>query len=74
MDTHTQRVAAAVRAEMARRKATQAQLAEILGVHQMSVSRRLNGRTPFTAAEILQVAEFLGVDPIVLMPPQDGAA
>lgn len=58
---------------MARRKASQSALAERLGVHQMSVSRRLNGRTPFTAAEILVVAEFLDVDPAILMP-KDGAA
>jgi transcriptional regulator with XRE-family HTH domain len=71
--SHADRVAAAVRAEVARRKVTQQQLAELLGVHQMSVSRRLNGQTPFTAAEILTVAEFLGCDPALLMPTQDVA-
>lgn len=53
---------------MARRKVTQAQIADHLDLHQMSVSRRLRGVTPFTASEILSVAEYLGVDPSVLMP------
>ena len=59
--THAERVAASVRAEVARRKVTQQQLADLLGIHQMSVSRRLNGHTEFTASEIALVADFLGV-------------
>jgi len=54
-------VAATVRAEAARTKTSQAQLAELLGVSQAAVSRRLSGATPFELDELPPVAELLGV-------------
>lgn len=72
-DSHTERVAAAVRAEMARRRVTQQTVADRLGITQMSVSRRLRGLTPFTAGEVLMVADLLGVDPATLMPSEPAA-
>lgn len=55
------RIAAEVRAELARQAITQQELGERLGYTQWWVSRRVTGLTPFTAAEIIRVAEVLGV-------------
>lgn len=57
---------------MSRRKVTQQQVADLLGIHQMSVSRRLNGRTEFTASELIAIAHLLGV-PAATFLPQDAA-
>lgn len=71
MQTHAQSVAANIRAEMARRRATQGALAAALGVTQQAVSRRLRGDVEFTVTELQIVAETLGVDPARLLtaPP-----
>jgi transcriptional regulator with XRE-family HTH domain len=53
--------ASTVRAEMARRRIRQADLADYLGLPQASISRRLNGRTPFAVAELVAVAALLDV-------------
>lgn len=58
---YVEQVASAVRAEVARRNVVQSQLADVLGVPQAAVSRRLRGKTPITAAELLAIADFLGV-------------
>lgn len=60
-DTTAQRVVANVRAEMARRRCTQEQLAVSLGKTQQFVSRRLNGRVPFTISELDEIAGALEV-------------
>jgi transcriptional regulator with XRE-family HTH domain len=59
--TVTQRIAATVRAEAARRQITQAHMAEKLGRSQTFVSRRLLGRVPFSIDELDQLAEILAV-------------
>lgn len=64
--THAQRVAAAVRAESARRRITQTQIAEHLGLSRMAVSRRLSGVVPFDADELGRTAELFGVPVSVL--------
>lgn len=46
---------------MARRKVTQAQLAEQLGCTQPAISRRLSGVISWDVDELTRVAEFLGV-------------
>lgn len=46
---------------MARRRRTQAQLGEVLGLAQSAVSRRLNGAVEWNVSELLAIAEFLGV-------------
>lgn len=66
---HAQRVSAAVRAEMARTRTPQASLARALGITQQSVSRRLNGHTPFTLDEVVVAADLLGVDRALLLDP-----
>ena len=66
-DLPAQRVAATVRAEMARRRVTQDQVAQRLGLSQSAVSRRLGGHLPFDVAELSAVAEILGVTPASLL-------
>jgi transcriptional regulator with XRE-family HTH domain len=65
--THTERVAATVRAEVARRRITQSQIAEVLGLSQMAVSRRLSGAVPFDVEELGKVAALLGVPASTLL-------
>ncbi|MGZ0150693.1 helix-turn-helix domain-containing protein [Kribbella sp. WER1] len=60
-------VAEEVRAHMARRRVTQVQLAEILGIKQVSVSERLRGKTPFRLEEIGIIATEFGIHPAVLL-------
>jgi transcriptional regulator with XRE-family HTH domain len=45
----------------------QAALARVLGISQSQVSKRMRGATPFTLAELGQLAWFFGVDPAVLL-------
>lgn len=63
----TLRVAEEVRALMGRRRVSQMQLADVLGVAQTGVSKRLRGRIPFDANEIGVLAAFFGVAPAVLV-------
>jgi transcriptional regulator with XRE-family HTH domain len=62
-----QQVAAEVRAYVARAQLSQHQLAEILGIPQSSVSRRLRGKTPFRVDELEKLAGVLGVHPAVFL-------
>lgn len=56
------RIGAAVRAAMQERGVSQRELGEALGgVDQASISRRLSGRIPFSGAELVVAADFLGV-------------
>lgn len=66
-ETPTSRVADNVRAEMARRKVTQRDLAEGLGLSQASVSKRLMGAVPWDVNELAAVASLLGVELSVLV-------
>ena len=54
-------IAANVRAEVARTRTSQANLAAILNLSQSSVSMRLRGATPFSAHELATIATHLGV-------------
>lgn len=54
-------VAAEVRAEMARQRMSQSRLAELLGVAQQTISRRIVGEVPFDVSELARVAELLNV-------------
>ena len=56
-------VAATVRAEMARYRMTQQDMAEVLGMTQSAVSKRLLGKIPFKLAELEKIAAALGVHP-----------
>jgi transcriptional regulator with XRE-family HTH domain len=55
------RIAAEVRAEVARQQLTQQQLGERMGRPQHWISRRLTGDVPFTADELVTFAAALGV-------------
>jgi len=59
--------AANVRAEMARRQVRQVTLAQRLGLSQAAISRRINGETEFSVAELLAVADLLGVSASALL-------
>ena len=54
-------LAAEVRAEMARQGVTAAKVAAATNISPASLSRRLNGTSDFTVAEMFRVAGFLQV-------------
>ena len=64
--TVTQSIASEIRAELGRKRIPQADLANVLGVSQAGISRRLSGDTPFDVNEVAAVADFLGV-PVALL-------
>jgi len=55
------KIAAEVRAEVARQKKSQREIASMLGVDQAGAWRRLNGEQPWRADELVKLAEALGV-------------
>jgi hypothetical protein len=58
-----QRVAAEVRAEMARQNVKQTKLArEVFGKYQQWFQIRYTGEVPFAALELLDIADYLHVD------------
>ena len=61
------RVAANVRAELARRRLTGSDLAKAIGLTQGSLSRRTTGVQPFSIDELHDVADFLGVSVVDLL-------
>ena len=61
-------VAAEVRAEVARQALTQQQLADRLGEGQWWVSRRLTGDVAWEIADLMRVAEALGVQVTQFIP------
>lgn len=62
-----QRVAAELRAEMARQKRTGVDLAAALKCSQQSASRRLNGGQGLDLDELPVIAEWLGIDVMDLL-------
>lgn len=73
-NTLADRVAAEVRAHLARRQLTGSALAATIGKSEMYVSRRLRGDVPFDLNDIEQAAQFLGVSVADLMPASERAA
>lgn len=61
-------VAQEIRAELARQRKAQAELAEYLGLSQAAVSDRLSDKVEFRVSELLHVAAFLGVPVTQLLP------
>lgn len=53
---------------------TQMTIAQATGIPQATLSRRLNGLTPFTVAEIGAIASVLGVDYGFLAAPEAQSA
>jgi transcriptional regulator with XRE-family HTH domain len=59
----SRRVAAEVRATMARRRIKQKDLAAAMNMSPQAISRRLSGELPFDLDELAHVARLLGDDP-----------
>jgi transcriptional regulator with XRE-family HTH domain len=60
-DSVRERVAGAVRAEIARQRCGRAALADAIGVSRATIDRRLAGDQEFTVTELQAAADFLGV-------------
>ena len=60
-------VAANVRAELARRRITQTDVAQRLGVSRQNVAQRLNGSVDFRVGELIAVADMLGITILELL-------
>ena len=76
MITYSERVAAALRAEMAGRipRLTGVQLADALGCSQQSASDRMVGRVPLSLDELATVCDWLGVDQAEFLAKAAGVA
>lgn len=68
------KIAAEVRAELARQNKTQRELADRLCITQPSVQLRLSGQRPFRAEELAVIADWLGVPAAQFLPPLDTSA
>ena len=64
----TKRVAAEVRAELARQKVSQEALCARIGMSQSTLSRRITGEYPFDTTELAKIAEALGVSVAQFLP------
>lgn len=65
--TINQAVSAKVRAILAERRLTGVWLARQIGMPKSTLARRLAGEQPFTADELVRIAEILGVEPSDLL-------
>lgn len=74
MTNTDQYVAAEIRGLIAKNRGKQADLAEVLGMAQSSLSRRLSGLLPFTLGEAQQVADHYGVPLASLLPTAAAAS
>ena len=70
----SERVAANIRAELARRSLSQTDLARMLGTTQQAISRRMSGKVPFNTDELNAIAKQLGVPVASLIPVEIGGA
>lgn len=68
--TISNRVTAEVRAEAARRGATQEEVAQILGISQTQVSRRFTGQIDFAVGELVRLAEAWEIPFTRLLPDE----
>jgi plasmid maintenance system antidote protein VapI len=65
--TATERMAAEIRAEMARQQRKQGDLAHALGISKAGMSQRLNGHQELTVNEVVRIAAWLECDPVSWM-------
>lgn len=72
MATTTERIANRVRGLAAEHRFTQAHIAALLGLSRTSVVERFNGRVPFTATELFDLASAMGVPVDRFFPEQVG--
>jgi transcriptional regulator with XRE-family HTH domain len=66
-----ERVAAEVRAQMARQRKTQGDLAEALGISEHTAGRRMRALVPFDVVELERIALWLDVPVATLWGPGD---
>jgi transcriptional regulator with XRE-family HTH domain len=66
-------IANRVRGVAAEHRASQGAIAATLGLSLGSVNARMNGKVPFTGAELLKLSRTFGVDASLLFPPTSGA-
>ena len=70
MQTTTETIAAKVRGVAAEKRYTQKRIADTLSISRTSVVERINGRIPFTATEILDLARSMRVSPSRFFPDE----
>lgn len=63
-----QLTAAAVRAELARRRISGREIGPIVGWSLGTTSRRLNGQSPITVDELVRIADYIGIPAADLLP------
>lgn len=62
-----------VRAELARHRVTQGNIAKHLGLTRSSMSRRMRGETAFKDRELKRIAGYLGISVSELFNNNDGS-
>ena len=67
----SRRIIGAVKAELARRDLSGADLVPVLGIGRNAVYARLNGERPFETDELAKIVEFLGIDMDTLLASAD---
>ena len=68
------RVAANVRAELARSEVQQAKVADALRLSRSAINRRMKGEVPFTVDEVFIIADLARTSPMELMGAMQGSA
>ena len=68
-NTNQRITAAAVRSNLARTYTTITEAATELGISRSTLSRKVNGHTPFKADEIRILAGLMGIQPAELLGP-----
>lgn len=68
-NTNQRITAAAVRSNLARTYTTITEAATELGISRSTLSRKVNGHTPFKTEEIRILADIMGIHPIELLGP-----
>lgn len=61
--TPAQRVGHQVRVALVEHHVSQVDIARLLGLTHVSIGRRVSGAVPFRVDELIQIAEYLGVEP-----------
>jgi transcriptional regulator with XRE-family HTH domain len=69
MPSTTESIAGEVRAALARARLRSKDVAQLLGCSESAASRKVNGRVPFTVADLVRIAELLGTDPTRFYSP-----
>jgi transcriptional regulator with XRE-family HTH domain len=72
--TTNEDVARRVRGYAAETRTTQRAVSHALGLSAMSISRRFHGDTPFTAEELITVANLMNVPVAAFFEPSERAA